>query len=228
MKNTAFIKTKELTKSYASGRIKVTALNKVSFKVKKGQFIGVTGPSGSGKSTLLNLLGGLDSPTSGEIIINNKSISKKNNKELAEYRRYSVGMVFQSFNLIPSLSAAENVALPLFFSGINKKQRLKKANKVLGEVGLSKRILHKPSELSGGEKQRVAIARAMINNPLILLADEPTGNLDSKTSLEILNLITELNKKGITIILVSHEKPLLKKFSETIIHLIDGKIIKKT
>lgn len=226
--NSAIIKTDKLSKIYSLGKVQVVALKDVTISVAKGQFLGVTGSSGSGKSTLLNLLGGLDSPTSGTIEAQGKLISKMNKEELARYRRHGVGMIFQSFNLIPSFSAAENVSLPLLFAGVAKRERRHKASDVLKRVGLYSRRNHRPAELSGGEQQRVAIARALINQPEILLADEPTGNLDSKTSREIIQILDELNKtQGITVIMVSHEEVLLQEFSDEMIHLLDGKVMNR-
>jgi putative ABC transport system ATP-binding protein len=221
----SFVEIENLTKVYSSGRIRVAALGGVSLSVKKGNFLGVTGPSGSGKSTLMNLLGGLDSPTSGSIKVQGKDIAELNKEELALYRRHQVGMIFQSFDIISSYTALENVAFPLLFAGIAKKERKNRAEKMLENVGLSPRKDHRPSELSGGEKQRVAIARALINQPKILLADEPTGNLDSKTSRQIVQSLSELNRnQGLTIIMISHEEDLLAEFADDIVHLCDGKI----
>jgi putative ABC transport system ATP-binding protein len=221
----SFVEIENLTKVYSSGRIRVAALGGVSLSVKKGNFLGVTGPSGSGKSTLMNLLGGLDSPTSGSIKVQGKDIAELNKEELALYRRHQVGMIFQSFDIISSYTALENVAFPLLFAGIAKKERKNRAEKMLENVGLSPRKDHRPSELSGGEKQRVAIARALINEPKILLADEPTGNLDSKTSRQIVQSLSELNRnQGLTIIMISHEEDLLAEFADDIVHLCDGKI----
>jgi putative ABC transport system ATP-binding protein len=221
----SFVEIENLTKVYSSGRIRVAALGGVSLSVKKGNFLGVTGPSGSGKSTLMNLLGGLDSPTSGSIKVQRKDIAELNKEELALYRRHQVGMIFQSFDIISSYTALENVAFPLLFAGIAKKERKNRAEKMLENVGLSPRKDHRPSELSGGEKQRVAIARALINEPKILLADEPTGNLDSKTSRQIVQSLSELNRnQGLTIIMISHEEDLLAEFADDIVHLCDGKI----
>lgn len=216
----------KLTKVYSMGEIQVAALNEVSFSVEKGSFFGISGQSGSGKSTVLNLLGGLDTPTSGTIEVEGRGISQMNRDELALYRREGVGMIFQSFNLISSYSALENVGLPLLFSGIPKKERGQRASDILKVVGLQHRSTHRPSELSGGEQQRVSIARALINSPRILLADEPTGNLDSKTSKEIVTVLSKLNiDHGVTVIMVSHEESLLKEFAQEVICLQDGKII---
>jgi len=216
----------KLTKVYYMGEIQVTALNEVSLSVEKGSFYGISGQSGSGKSTVLNLLGGLDTPTSGSIEIEGRKISQMNGEELARYRREGAGMIFQSFNLIPSYTALENVGLPLLFSGVPKKERGQRAFDILKVVGLQHRSSHRPSELSGGEQQRVSIARALINNPRILLADEPTGNLDSKTSKEIVAVLAELNvDHGVTVIMVSHEEALLKEYANEVICFQDGKII---
>ncbi len=222
----AAIKVDRLTKVYTMGRVRVVALSDITLIIEKGAFVGVSGPSGSGKSTLLNLLGGLDTPTSGSIEARGKAISRMNKDELALYRRHQVGMIFQSFNLIPSFTALENVALPLFFAGVAKKERKPRALELLEKVGLAPRKDHRPAELSGGEQQRVAIARALINQPNVLLADEPTGNLDSRTSEEIVALLAELNQRQLlTVVMVSHEDRLLKKFSSHLVRLQDGKII---
>jgi putative ABC transport system ATP-binding protein len=226
MSSDPFIKTEDLTRIYSSGTIQVVALKDVSLSLDQGQFFGVTGASGSGKSTLMNLLAGLDRPSSGSIKVQGRLISELNKDELALYRRYQVGMIFQSFNLVSSYSALENVAFPLLFAGVAKKERIRRAEHMLEKVGLYPRKDHRPAELSGGEQQRVAIARALINQPKILLADEPTGNLDSKTSRQIVQTLSELNKKqGLTVIMISHEEILLDEFADDIIHLQDGKVI---
>lgn len=225
MEKIPIIQARKLTKVYSSGKIEVTAVKDVDLAVEQGTFIGVAGSSGSGKSTLMNLLGGLDSPTSGSIAFEGALISRMEKDELARYRRHDVGMIFQSFNLIPSFSAVENVSLPLLFAGMDKKDRRERASKFLDSVGLSLREEHRPSELSGGEQQRVAIARALVNQPKILLADEPTGNLDSQTSSEIVGLLAEINKEqGLTVIMVSHEDFLLKEHCDEIIRLFDGEV----
>lgn len=222
------IRTNKLTKVYTTGKIQVVALKDVTFSIKRGSFVTVAGPSGSGKSTLLNLLGGLDTPTAGSIEAQGKKISDMNREELALYRRYGVGMIFQSFNLIPARSALENVELPLLFAGVSKRERKRIASEILEKVDLSPRKHHKPSELSGGEQQRVAMARALVNSPQILLADEPTGNLDSKTSREIICVLSDLNKdQGITVVVVSHQEDLLREFSQEIFHLRDGEIVQR-
>jgi putative ABC transport system ATP-binding protein len=221
-----FVETNDLSKIYSSGKIQVAALRDVNLSVKEGTFLGITGTSGSGKSTFMNLLAGLDTPSRGSIKVHGQIISKLNSEELALYRRFQVGMIFQSFNLISSFSALENVAFPLLFAEVPKKERIERSEEILDKVGLVARKNHRPSELSGGEQQRVAIARALINRPKLLLADEPTGNLDSKTSMQIVQTLAELNKnQNLTIIMISHEENLLKEFANNIIYLRDGKIV---
>ncbi len=228
MNSDSFVETEDLTKVYSSGKIQVVALADVNLSFEEGRFRGVTGPSGSGKSTLMNLLGGLDTPSSGTIKVQGKSISQLNAEELALYRRHQVGMIFQSFNLISSYTALENVAFPLLFAGVAKKERNKRAGEILTTVGLYPRKDHRPSELSGGEQQRVAIARALINQPKILLADEPTGNTDSATSSQIVQTLSELNKnQGLTVIMISHEESLLVEFADGIIRLRDGRVVEQ-
>jgi len=226
MNSDSFVKTEDLTRIYSSGTIQVVALKNVNLSLNQGQFFGVTGASGSGKSTLMNLLAGLDRPSSGSIRVQGKLISELDKDELALYRRHQVGMIFQSFNLMSSYNALENVAFPLLFAGVAKKERNSRAARMLEKVGLYPRKDHRPSELSGGEQQRVAMARALINQPKILLADEPTGNLDSITSKQIVQTLSELNKKqGLTVIMISHEESLLDEFADDAIHLQDGKVI---
>jgi putative ABC transport system ATP-binding protein len=223
-----FVETKDLTKIYSSGKIEVVALKDVNLSLREGQFQGITGPSGSGKSTLMNLLGGLDTPSSGTIKFQGKFISELDHEELALYRRYQVGMIFQSFNLISSYTALENVAFPLLFAEVPKKERIGRAAEILNLVGLYPRRDHKPSELSGGEQQRAAIARALINRPKLLLADEPTGNLDSKTSAQIVQTLADLNKnQGLTVIMISHEESLLAEYADNIIRLCDGQVVEQ-
>ena len=226
MNSNGFLQTESLTRIYSPGAIRVVALDAVTLSVDEGEFVGVTGHSGSGKSTLMNLLGGLDSPTSGSIEVQGKCVSDLGNEELALYRRYQVGMIFQSFNLVASYDALENVAFPLLFAGVARSERNSRAAEMLEKVGLSERRNHRPSELSGGEQQRVAIARALINRPRILLADEPTGNTRSKSSHQIMHLLSELNgNHGLTVIMISHEEVLLAEFADRTIRLCDGRTV---
>jgi putative ABC transport system ATP-binding protein len=219
------IRVSNLSKVYATGRVRVVALSDVTLSIEDGVFAAVTGASGSGKSTFLNLLGGLDTPTAGMIEVEGRRISEMDRQELALYRRSGVGMIFQSFNLIPGLDALENVALPLMFAGVLKKDRRKRAEEMLARVGLGERIRHRPSELSGGEQQRVAIARALINNPRVLLADEPTGNLDSRTARGIVTLLAGLNRgQALTVVLVTHEEALAREFSHRGVRFHDGRL----
>jgi putative ABC transport system ATP-binding protein len=197
---------KEIQKVYKLGHEEVYALKHIDLNIKRGEYVALMGPSGSGKSTLMNIIGCLDSFTKGHYILNSTDVSKMSENELAEVRNKEIGFVFQTFNLLPRMTALENVALPLVYAGYNKKERLRRAEEVLLQVGLGDRMKHKPNELSGGQRQRVAIARGLVNNPSILLADEPTGNLDSKTSVEIMMLFREIHSRGNTIILVTHEE----------------------
>ena len=201
----------------------VRALQSISISINRNEFVALMGPSGSGKSTLMNLLGCLDTPTSGEYHLNGKDVSKLGDNELAEIRNHEIGFIFQTFNLLPRSTALENVMLPLIYAGFNKTDRLNRAEEVLKDVQLSDRVMHKPNELSGGQRQRVAIARALVNHPSIILADEPTGNLDSKTSLEIMELLEAIHESGNTIIVVTHEEDIAHR-AHRIIRLIDGKI----
>lgn len=214
---------KDLKKTYIMGDTEVKALQSISLDIRKNEYVALMGPSGSGKSTLMNLLGCLDSPTSGEYELNNTNVSTMTDGELAEVRNKEIGFVFQTFNLLPRLSALENVALPLVYAGISKSKRVERAEEVLRSVGLGDRMDHKPNELSGGQRQRVAIARALVNHPSIILADEPTGNLDSKTSVEIMNILGELHKQGNTIILVTHE-PDIAEYAHRVVRMRDGLI----
>jgi ABC-type lipoprotein export system ATPase subunit len=226
MSDDGFIETRDLTKVYKFGVVEVTALHGVTLSISRGHLVGVTGASGSGKSTLMNLLGGLDTPSSGSIRVAGRLISDLSKKELALYRRNMVGMIFQSFNLVNAYSALENVALPLLFAGVIKKERQRRAAELLRAVGLEARKDHRPTELSGGEQQRVAIARALVNQPQILLADEPTGNLDSKTSRQIVETLANLNRdRGLTVIMISHEQDLLREFASEVIQLQDGMVV---
>src|SRR6056297_22954 len=216
---------KKILKYYHVGTETIKALRSVSLSINKNEYVAIMGPSGSGKSTLMNILGCLDTPTGGQYILNNKDVSHLNDDELAEIRNIEIGFVFQTFNLLPRHTALENVTLPLIYAGMNKEERLAKAEDTLKNVGLQDRITHKPNELSGGQRQRVAVARALVNNPSIILADEPTGNLDSKTSLDIMRLLDEIHAKGNTIILVTHEEE-IARHAHRIIRLIDGEVAK--
>lgn len=215
------ISTSKIKKTYVMGSEKVHALNGLDINIDRNEYVALMGPSGSGKSTLMNLLGLLDTPTSGDYILNQQKVSEMSDGDLAITRNKEIGFVFQTFNLLPRLSALENVALPLVYSGTSKKNRLEKAEQVLDSVGLGDRIDHKPNELSGGQRQRVAIARALVNDPSIILADEPTGNLDTKTSIEIMGILEQIHDKGNTIILVTHE-PDIADHAHRIIKLRDG------
>ena len=219
------ISIKNLKKTYVMGSEKVHALKSITLDIKKNEYVALMGPSGSGKSTLMNLLGCLDTPTAGEYILNNENVSTLDDGELAEVRNKEIGFVFQTFNLLPRLSSLENVALPLVYAGISKTNRLDKAGDTLTKVGLGDRVEHKPNELSGGQRQRVAIARALVNDPAIILADEPTGNLDTKTSIEIMEIFEKLHEAGNTIIVVTHE-PDIAAHAHRIIRLRDGLVEK--
>ncbi len=215
------IQTKNLTKIYKLGEVEVPALKDVDLEVKNGEFISIMGPSGSGKSTLLNLLGCLDTPTSGKYLFDGVEINPQVN--LAKIRSEKIGFVFQTFNLLPRLTAVENIEVPMIYRGASVAERKARALNLLGSVGLGERAKHRPTELSGGERQRVAIARALANNPSLILADEPTGNLDSKSGQEILKLLTELNRQGTTLIMVTHESYIAEKASR-IVKIFDGRI----
>ena len=217
------IKTENITKTYQTGTQIVSALNGIDLEVEKGEFISVMGPSGSGKTTLMNIIGCLDTPTNGKYFLNEKLVSDLTDDELAVIRNKEIGFVFQSFHLLARNSALDNVMLPLKYAGTDKKDALEMSNNVLEEVGLSDRSTHSPSELSGGQQQRVAIARALVNKPSILFADEPTGNLDSKTGADVMNLFKELNRNGQTIILITHEDSIARQ-SNRIITIRDGLI----
>ena len=210
-----------MSRQFRVGTVTINALNKVSFTVKKNEFVALMGASGSGKSTLMNLIGCLDTATSGLYKLNGTDVKDMDENALANVRNKEIGFVFQTYNLLPRYTALENVMLPLVYAGIKKQERIEMAKKTLGSVGLSDRILHKPNELSGGQRQRVAIARALVNNPSIILADEPTGNLDSGTSIEIMKLFQEIHKKGNTIIVVTHEED-IANYARRIIRLKDG------
>ncbi len=217
------IRLANIAKHYKVGAEVVKALRSITLSIYKNEYVALMGPSGSGKSTLMNILGCLDTPTSGEYILNKNDVSKMADDDLAEIRNKEIGFVFQTFNLLPRSSALENVMLPLIYAGVNKADRIERAEKTLAGVKLSDRMTHKPNELSGGQRQRVAVARALVNNPSIILADEPTGNLDSKTSVEIMGLFEEIHKKGNTIIVVTHEED-IARHAHRIIRLIDGEV----
>lgn len=217
------IQTNDISRNYRMGGEVIHALRSISITINKGEYVAFMGPSGSGKSTLMNIVGCLDTPSGGQYILNNKDVSNMTDNELAEVRNKEIGFVFQTFNLLPRSSALENVALPLVYAGYKKSDREEMAMAALKSVGLGDRAKHKPNELSGGQRQRVAIARALINNPSIILADEPTGNLDSKTSYEIMELFEALYEKGNTIIMVTHEED-IAKYAHRIVRLRDGLI----
>lgn len=217
------IRLEALTKHYKVGTEVVKALRSVTLSIYKNEYVALMGPSGSGKSTLMNILGCLDSPTSGSYFLNNQDVSKMVDNQLAEIRNKEIGFVFQTFNLLPRSTALDNVALPLIYSGVGKGDRTNKALEVLDQVGLADRVDHKPNELSGGQRQRVAVARALVNNPSIILADEPTGNLDSKTSVEIMALFNDIHMAGNTIIVVTHEED-IALHAHRVIRLLDGEV----
>lgn len=217
------IRLSNITRHYKIGTVVVKALRGISMSVKKNEFVALMGPSGSGKSTMMNIMGCLDTATSGTYILNNQNVSNLNDNQLADIRNREIGFVFQTFNLLPRSTALDNVMLPQVYAGVSKKDRIERAKEVLQQVDLFERMDHKPNELSGGQRQRVAIARALINKPSILLADEPTGNLDSKTSIELMGLIEKLHQEGNTVILVTHE-PDIARHAHRIIRLKDGLI----
>jgi len=217
------IETKDLCKTYVMGAENVHALQDVSMTIEKGEYVAIMGPSGSGKSTLMNLIGCLDTPTKGEYYLNSKKVSQMNDNELANIRNREIGFVFQTFNLLPRATALHNVELPLIYNGTPTRDRQDMAKLALTKVQLDDRMYHKPSELSGGQRQRVAIARALVNNPSLILADEPTGNLDSKTSADIMVLLNELHRQGNTIIIVTHERD-IARHAWRILSILDGRI----
>ncbi|WP_305880319.1 ABC transporter ATP-binding protein [Flavobacterium cerinum] len=215
------IEIKEIKRDFPLGNETVYVLKGIDLTINKGEYVALMGPSGSGKSTLMNILGCLDTPTSGEYILNGKDVSKMDDDELAGIRNKEIGFVFQTFNLLPRTTALDNVALPMVYAGFSKEERMKRATEVLKQVGLGDRMDHKPNQLSGGQRQRVAVARALVNHPSIILADEPTGNLDSRTSVEIMNLFNEIHANGNTVILVTHEED-IAEHAHRIIRLRDG------
>lgn len=218
------IELKDIMKTYIMGDSIVHALDHVNVQIARGEFTSIMGPSGSGKSTMMNILGCLDRPTSGEYYLEGKEIAGYDDDELAHTRNAKIGFVFQNFNLLPKLTAQENVALPLIYAGVNIKERMERAKQALEDVGLGQRLEHKPTEMSGGQRQRVAIARALINNPAIIMADEPTGNLDTKSSYEIMDIFKKLNDSGKTVVMVTHE-PDIAEQTKRILVMRDGKIV---
>jgi len=221
----ALIETQDLWKTYVMGTEQIHALRGVSIAIERGEYVAIMGPSGSGKSTLMNLIGCLDTPSKGSYLLNGKQVSKMNDDELARIRNEEIGFVFQTFNLLPRATALHNVELPLIYAGVTAKQRAERANLALDKVELHDRKGHRPNEMSGGQRQRVAIARALVNDPSILLADEPTGNLDSKTGVEIMALFARLHENGNTIVLVTHE-PDVAAYAHRTIHIRDGQVEK--
>ncbi len=224
MDSAAFIQIQNLRKTYVMGKAKVHALDGLDLEIQERSMTVVMGPSGSGKSTLLYMIGGLDRPTAGQITLNGLNVDKMDENQLAVYRRKMIGFIFQSFNLIPTMTALENVAFPMRFAGIPARERRKRAFELLKQVGLEKRALHNPTELSGGEQQRVAIARSLINQPRVILADEPTGNLDSGTGYGIMQLLSELHNAGHTVVVVTHD-PRMHHFATSKVYLLDGKVV---
>lgn len=218
------IEVRDIVKKYVTGEIDFTALKGINLKIEKGEFTAIMGPSGSGKSTLMNILGLLDRFNSGKYILNGNDVSNLNDKELAYIRNKEIGFVFQAFNLLPRMNLLENVELPMTYAGVSKKQRRERALAALDKVGLSDRVKHRPNEISGGQKQRVAIARAIVNDPAVIMADEPTGNLDTKSSVEIMRIFQDLNNEGATVIMVTHE-PDIAKHCKRVVRFRDGEII---
>jgi putative ABC transport system ATP-binding protein len=219
-----FIQISDLRKEFIMGDVTVKALNGAELTMRKDDLMVVMGPSGSGKSTLLYLLGGLDRPTSGKIQVESQSIDSLDENALAVYRREKVGFIFQSFNLISSMTALDNVAFPMRFAGVPRRERIRRAYALLKQVGLEDRVLHKPTELSGGQQQRVAVARSLVNNPQLILADEPTGNLDTASGAGIMQLLSDLHKEGRTVMVVTHD-PRMAQFATRIVHLLDGQVV---
>ena len=220
------IRAEQLCRHYHMGETLIRAVDGVTLEIRAGEFVALLGSSGSGKSSVLNLIAGLDRPTSGSVVVHDRDLAKLSRQELASYRLHTVGMVFQSFNLIPSMTLAENVELPMRFAEIDRRKRDNLAREALARVGLQARMNHRPSELSGGEQQRAALARALINQPQLLLADEPTGNLDSRTGTEIMNMVRDFNQQlGMTVVMVTHERALAERYAQRLIFLGDGKLV---
>lgn len=229
MPSTSAISARDLTREYRMGETLIRAVNGISLHVESGEFVALLGASGSGKSTLLNLIAGLDRPTSGSMTVNGRDVAQMSAEELARYRRFTVGMVFQAFNLISSMTLLENVELPMRFAEVDRAERAVRAREALERVGLSARVTHRPVELSGGEQQRASIARALVNRPTLLLADEPTGNLDSRTGEEIMNYLREChNSQGLTVLLVTHERALADRYAQRVLTLADGRLVDDT
>ena len=224
-KTGAEIQVQRLSRVYRMGETEIRAVNDVSFSIDSGEFIALLGTSGSGKSSLLNLIAGLDTPSSGSVAVAGRDLARMSREELAQYRRSVVGMVFQAFNLVPAMTVLENVELPMRFAEVQREFRMDRARKALERVGLGHRLNHRPSELSGGEQQRASLARALVNSPSLLLADEPTGNLDSRTGSEIMDLIHRINLEGTTVLMVTHERPLAERYASRFIFLRDGKLV---
>jgi putative ABC transport system ATP-binding protein len=226
---TEAVRAESLVRHYQLGQSTIRAVDGISLAIKKGEFAALLGASGSGKSTLMNLIAGLDRPTSGAIFVEGQDLASLRPDDLAKYRRHTVGMVFQSFNLVPTMTLTENVELPMRFAEVERRERDARVQEALQQVGLSGRLEHRPSEMSGGEQQRGALARALVNRPKLLLADEPTGNLDSKTGTEILDLIRGLNRSlGMTVIMVTHERALADRYADRLVFLADGKLTEET
>lgn len=225
-RSTLAIRSENLCRHYRMGESVIRAVDGVSLEIQAGEFVALLGSSGSGKSSVLNLIAGLDRPTSGSVMVQDRDLAKLTREDLAKYRLHVVGMVFQSFNLIASMTVAENVELPLRFAEVDRNQRLKLAQEALERVGLQERMNHRPTELSGGEQQRAALARALINRPQLLLADEPTGNLDSRTGTEIMDMVRDFNRElGMTVLMVTHERALAERYAQRMIFLADGKLV---
>ena len=224
-KTGADIKAQGLSRTYRMGESQIRAVNDVSFAIGSGEFVALLGSSGSGKSSLLNLIAGLDTPTGGSVAVAGRDLARMSREELARYRRSTVGMVFQAFNLVSAMTVLENVELPMRFAEVPREHRMDKARAALERVGLGHRLNHRPTELSGGEQQRASLARALVNSPSLLLADEPTGNLDSRTGTEIMDLIHNINHEGTTVLMVTHERPLAERYASRFIFLRDGKLV---